>query len=110
MKEIEVKNSDKIESVKQTKIQKKTVLMGTVLPHNGHKCFEYNYQTNTISVAKFHENNADYEAAMKKQVTSKKKVMMREHCIYCTALNAKSSIKKFEIMLNRSVIHPTILK
>ena len=44
---------DKIEIVKQTSIEKKTVFLGTVKPKRGHRMFEYNHKEKTIVEAVF---------------------------------------------------------
>ena len=52
MKELDKKESDKIENVKQVAIEKKQVLIGRNIPHNGHKVWEYNRDSKEIILAK----------------------------------------------------------
>lgn len=102
MKEIQKKGSDKIENVKQVSIEKKQVLIGRNIPHNGHKVWEYNKDTYEIVLAtvtdvnkvyptKLKTNNINYYA--KHKIETKGKVQVQPNCIYITALNKKNVIK-----------------
>jgi hypothetical protein len=103
MKELEKKESEKIENVKQVAIEKKQVLIGRNIPHNGHKVWEYNKETHEIILAtikdvpkvftntKLKTNNINYYA--KHKIETKGKVQVRKNCIYITALNIKNVIK-----------------
>ena len=53
MKEIEQKNPDKIENVKQVSIEKQNIYIGTAKPLPGHTTFEVNYELKTIEKASF---------------------------------------------------------
>lgn len=102
MKELDKKETDKIENVKQVSIEKKQVLIGRNIPHNGHKVWEYNKETNEIILAtitdvnkvyptKLKTNNINYYA--KHKIETKGKVQVQKNCIYITALNKKNVIK-----------------
>lgn len=97
MKELELKKEDKIEIVKQTKQEKKTVLVNRIKPYEGHKCFEYNTVTGSLSFATFMETSIDFVSAQKGEIAHKSKVMIKENCIYITALNKKNACKKLGI-------------
>lgn len=103
MKELEKKETDKIENVKQVSIEKKQVLIGRNIPHNGHKVWEYNKETHEIILASITDvpkviynttlktNNINYYA--KHKIETKGKVQVQKNCIYITALNKKNVIK-----------------
>ncbi|MFO0089975.1 MAG: hypothetical protein ACK518_04165 [bacterium] len=102
MKELQKKESEKIENVKQVSIEKKQVLIGRNIPHNGHKVWEYNKDTHEINLAtvtdiakvyptKLKTNNINYYA--KHKIETKGKVEVKPNCIYITALNKKNVIK-----------------
>jgi hypothetical protein len=102
MKELDKKESDKIQNVKQVAIEKKQVLIGRNIPHNGHKVWEYNKDTHEIILAKITDvikvyptklktNNINYFA--KHKIETKGKVQVQKNCIYITALNKKNVIK-----------------
>jgi len=94
MKEIEQQASDKIEILKQQKQEKKTVFKNRIMPHEGHKCFEYNTVTNTLKYAEFTEQAIDFMAAKRGEIAAKRKVIVKENCVYFTVLNLKNAIKK----------------
>lgn len=102
MKELHKKESDKIVNVKQVGIEKKQVLIGRNIPHNGHKVWEYNKDTREIILDKVGDvpkkyptktatNNIAYFA--KHNIETKGKVETNPNCIYITALNKKNVIK-----------------
>jgi hypothetical protein len=102
MKELQKKEQDKIENVKQVSIEKKQVLIGRNIPHNGHKVWEYNKDTHEVILAKVNDvpkafttklktNNINYFA--KHKIETKGKVEVKKNCIYITALNKKNVIK-----------------
>ena len=102
MKELEKKESDKIQNVKQVAIEKKQVLIGRNIPHNGHKVWEYNKETQEIILATITDVNKVYPTILKTnninyyakhKIETKGKVQVRKNCIYITALNIKNVIK-----------------
>lgn len=90
MKELEKKTEDKIEIVSQTQKKKQQVLQGHLKPKQGHKCFEYNTGTNELSYAKFEKQDVHFD----QKITYRRKVIIKENCIYITALNFKNATKK----------------
>lgn len=98
MKELETKEKDKIEQVKQTVQEIQTVYLGKHKPQKNHTLFEINTIDRTIVKAEFDTLPAiDYKAAMDKQISSFKKITVKANCIYISALNVKNVIK----ILNR---------
>lgn len=94
MKELQKKEADKIENVKQVSIEKKQVFLGKVHPRNGHTMFECNYKLKTIVKAQFDELPAvNFTEAQKGNIVTKKKITKKQDCIYVSALNIKNAIK-----------------
>ena len=103
MKEIELKVKDEVKIVKEVKQEKQTVLVNSIQPHEGHKCFEYNIVSNVLKLAEFMEAVVSFEAAQRGEIAPKRKVMTKEDCVYLTALNEKNAIKRLCKMLQRTV-------
>jgi hypothetical protein len=94
MKEIEVKQKDKIEQVKQQVQEIQTVFDYKIIPKKNHTLFEVNLVLKTIEIAKFDELPAiKFEEAMKGNIVAQKKVTKKENCIYISALNKKNVFK-----------------
>ena len=109
MKELQKKDSDKIENVKQVSIEKKKVFLATTHPKANHIMFEVNYKLKTIVRAEFEmEKTLDYSDALKvprqrkvnvfgKEIVLKqtniKKLIKKPDCIYVSALNEKNAKK-----------------
>ncbi len=112
MKETQLQPKDQTELVKQTVQEKKSKLLGRVVPHNGHSLFELNVPKNEVKFAVFEvqEDTLSFaEAKAGKKAIKRKKVLMQEGCVYTTALNFKNAIKQFKKLLRRD-INPTIIK
>ena len=86
--------SAKAEIVQQKQQEKQTVLVNSIRPHSGHKCFEYNRETGEIKLAEFEEIAVSFEAAARGEIAPKKKILMKENCVYITALNKKNALRK----------------
>jgi hypothetical protein len=91
MKELE--QIDKISEEIVKPIKKELKLIGTLRPQKGHKCFEINTITNEISEATFFE---DYVSMFSSSYERKKKLKVKEDCVYITALNQKNALKKYK--------------
>jgi len=92
MKELE--QYEKVSQEIVIPIKKQNELLGTLKPHKGHKCFEHNVKTNEIKEAEFVEeeiklftSNANHSV--------KRKINVKDDCIYFTALNKRNALKKF---------------
>lgn len=94
MKELQKKEKDQIENVKQVAIEKQTVLLGTARPKKGHTMFEYNYKEKTIVKAEFDELPAvKFTDAANGLKSALKKITKKPDCIYVSALNKKNALK-----------------
>lgn len=96
MKELEQKTKEDIEIIQQQQIKKQLKHIGSIQPHSGHTCFEYNTKTGELIPAKFKEEAVNFEDAAKGIVSMKRKIIIKEDCIYVTALNKKNAIKKLQ--------------
>lgn len=92
MKELEqyTKINEDIQVVKP--IKKELKLLNSIKPQKGHKCFEINTITNEIAEAEFFE---DYVSMFSSSYERKKKIRIKENCIYITALNKENALKKY---------------
>ncbi len=89
MKELELKNTYGVEiSVKQKK-QVEHELIGKIIPHDGHKIWKINNDTNEVEEAKF--SNATYHFGEE----IKKEIIIQQGFTYVSALNIKNALKKF---------------
>lgn len=94
MKETELKKEDKIEIVKQTSIEKKTVFLGTARPNKGHTMFEVNHKLKTIVCAEYDVPKAiEFVEAQKGVKKSSKSITKKPDCSYVSALNKKNALK-----------------
>lgn len=109
MKEINTSNFESTEIVDQVKQEKKTVLVNRLLPKQGHKCFQYNVESNELTYAKFVESNIDFESAAQGNIVARRKVLIVDSCMYVTALNFKNAIKHLQNILEKK-IEPVIVK
>jgi len=103
MKETNSIPKDKIENVKQVHVEKRLQLNGRFIPQRGHTLFEVNSVTGEVVKAEFEEVKEVSFSASKspfKQVTTKK-VIMRENCIYISALNIKNCFKKLGFVIKK---------
>ena len=98
MKELETIKRDTIENVKETKQEKKQVLIGSIRPHQNHTLFELNLKTRKIELAKFTADDIEFRGGEVPE--RKKKVVVNEDCLYVSALNIKNAKLKFAKMID----------
>ena len=94
MKELE--QYEKVSEEIVIPIKKETKLLGTIKPHRGHKCFEINTLTGEVTDAAYTEESITIMTSSK--YTPKRKINVKENCIYITALNKKNAIKRFNTL------------
>ena len=95
MKELEKYEKVNEEIVKP--IKKELKLLGTLKPQKGHKCFEINLSTNDVTEATFYDSEITILSSS--MYSPKRKIKIKENCIYITALNKENAIKKFNKMI-----------
>jgi len=99
MKEVFL-TQDQIEIVDENQIKKQKQFVGSLRPNLGHFCFEYNVETNELSFAKFEDPIFDLHTGK----PIRRKVSVKEECLYITALNRKNAVRKLSKILNKEVI------
>jgi hypothetical protein len=94
MKELENynKTSTEIRAIKP--IKKASLLLGTIYPKKGHKCFEINDITHEIYEVVYEEVTIDI-TSISGEKYKRKKLLTKDNCTYITALNKKNAIKKY---------------
>lgn len=95
MKELE--NYNKINSeIRAVKPIKKTnVLLSSLYPQRGHKCFEINLDTHEINEVEYIETTVEV-TSISGENYKRKKILVKDNCTYITALNKKNALKKFK--------------
>lgn len=94
MRELQTKEKDKIEQIKQQVKEIQTVFDYQIKPQKNHTLFEVNLNLKTIEIAEFDEiPPIKYTEAMKRNVVAQKKVTKKENCVYISALNKKNVLK-----------------
>lgn len=104
MKETEFKIEEKQEVVAMQQQESKTVLINRLKPESGHRLFEYDTKDNTIRYAEFRKEAVDFVSAQKGMAGVKKSVIMKESCIYISALNKKNADKKLSKMAGFKIV------
>lgn len=78
-----------VEKIKQIQSE----MIGKITPHKNHKLFELDLAKGTIDKAEFEQ---DKVIRFGSEVSKfKKKVLMKENCIYISAMNEINAVKKF---------------
>ena len=65
-------------------------LLDRITPYKGHTLFEIDCTTGEITEAKYEEINARFDGG-----GVKKKVLVKDNCLYISCLNKKSALKKY---------------
>jgi len=86
--ELELKDREKLEVVANQKKQIEHELIGFLVPHNGHKIWEIEVATGNIKEAQYSSNT--YKAFGE----NKKEIIVKDGCLYVSALNKKNAFKK----------------
>jgi len=110
MKETETKAKETIEIVKQAEAEKKLNFLGGFKLEKGHKVWELNTKTLEIQLAEIEKVPYVYKEKPKNEGMhvllrlhqariphSVGKVVQKQDCKYCGALNMKNALKKFGI-------------
>lgn len=105
MKELDkpVPVKEEIEIVAQKEIEKQQKLIGHMRPYKGQKVFEVNCSTGAIKEAEFTTVDVDFNKAIKKDFSPRKKIIANENCIYIVALNKANALKKFFKILPKAL-------
>lgn len=90
MKELEVKQKDKLEISVQQKKQIEKKLIGDIVPNNGHKIWKINEETMEVEEAKYLNN------AFIVGTENKKEILITTGFFYVSALNKKNALKLYK--------------
>lgn len=80
---------DKIQVAQQVPVKTET-LVDTIRPHKGHTLFEIDCSTGEINAAKYEQIDGVFSG-----VGVRKKVLIKENCLYISCLNKKTALKKY---------------
>ena len=82
-------NPDKLQVVQQVPIKTET-LMDSIRPFKGHTLFEIDCSTGNIVAAEYEQIDGLFSGG-----GVRKKVIIKENCLYISCLNKKSALKKY---------------
>lgn len=77
----------------QRAIEKKKIFIGDMVPKRGMKCYEFNYKTGEIKPATFNSVEIIVTGGAFNRIS--KKIITKEDCLYCVAINESNALKKF---------------
>ena len=91
--------------VGQKEVEKKLLLTGQIVPHEGHTVFEFNLDTHKITVAEFEPIDINYTGTK-----PNRRIIQKDKCMYASALNMKNAKKKFvhQLRLIMLTIHKNV--
>ena len=81
---------DKLQVVQQVPVRTET-MVDSITPHKGHTLFEIDCSTGNIVAANFEEIDGLFSGGVRK------KVIVKENCLYISCLNKKSALKKYTV-------------
>lgn len=105
MKELSehIKDKTELHAVKPAKAELK--YLGTLRPQRGQKIWELNLKTRRITEAEYTHEDANFDNATKGDYSTRGRLITKDNCIYCAALNHKSADRRFFKMLG--LAYPT---
>lgn len=101
MKELQEFKQDKLEVSAVKPVKKELKLLGRLKPQKGHTCFQLNLSNGEITIAEFESVDIHYNYDHKKGDGVRKKIIVKENCVYVTALNKTNAVKHFKRLLSR---------
>lgn len=94
MKETQPIQKDEVQNVRQKEVKRTKQHVGSLLPGDGHKVFEFNKSTCELQEVSPEQKDVDYVAAKKGLLAGAKRVDAKENCFYFSSLNMKNAVKK----------------
>jgi len=82
-----------IEIQAQKQIDKKKLFIGNMSIRPGMKCYEMNFKTGEISEAKYDSVDIVVTGGAINKIS--RKIITKENCLYCVAINKNNAEKKF---------------
>lgn len=98
----EKRESEPIENIAQQQVKKKERLIQRLWPHRGHTLFEFDRSTGKMVPAEYAEQDVVVNWKDKQNPQPKRKVIIKEGCLYISALNKKNAFKQLAKGLNGS--------
>ena len=100
MKETQLTHREKTQLEAKKQQEKKTEIKhtATIYPHNNHKLWEVNTETLEVKEAQYNLKNDYHFNPNWKQgdpIVAEKSLLQSKNCVYISALNAASALKKF---------------
>lgn len=92
---------------RQVKTEKRVTQL---IIHPGHTCWEFDLATGLIEPAKVETVTAVPHAHAKSVHNIVSKIMQRQDCLYCSALNKKNALKRFVKMYDALVKQGIIIR
>lgn len=109
MKEITTHNQDEVRLLNPEQIAKEATLVFKMKPKKGQKIFQFNVYENTIHEAQFTKPCVvSFEKAKLGQLSARRRIDIKEGCLYVCALNAKNAIR--QLQKSFPDINPKIIK
>ena len=96
MKELELRDKEQTEIVKQAAVKKEARLIGSQLKVPGHTLFEYNTLTKTLEKATFKKQDLVLKYLDISTLHINSRVEFKSDCIYVQALNKKNALKRLK--------------
>lgn len=101
MQELKQLTQDKLQVTAEKPVLKQQRFLGQMKPHNGHTCYQLNLETGLITEAEFESVSVGYTGT-KQGTNVHKKIIVKDKCLYASALNPKNAIKHFRRMLAKA--------
>lgn len=79
----------------QKQIEKQHKLVNQIIPFKGHTLFEINCTTGKIEEPEYEMVAADYQEAVNGEDGKRRKIIVKENCLYISCLNKTNAKKKF---------------
>ena len=79
----------------QKQIEKQHKLIQSLTPYKGHTLFEINCTTGEIVEPEYEVEAIDFIAAAKGNIAKRRKVIIKENCLYVSCLNKTNARKKY---------------
>jgi hypothetical protein len=96
MQELQNYRAEQVQIAGQREVRKEKKYLGTLHPHTGHKIWQIDLSTKEIAEAEFEKEDHILTA---RGVNSRKRILVKPHHLYCSALNRKNALKKFVKMI-----------
>lgn len=94
---------EKLEVHAQKQIEKQHKLIQQITPFKGHTLYEINCTTGEIVEPEYETEAIDFKAAANGVIANRRKVIIKDNCLYVSCLNKKNAKKKYLHWLLQSI-------